>query len=133
MSSKVEDWLIINVLQIDVVINNGVSFYNSSTEELQDLAQRNQINRQFAATRDSMVTVVKRFQDLIDFAQKEGLVGAIGYARVKAQDTLVVSNSSYYSYSLCSQCPSPLLPGTPMLILDCFPSFNYFNTTCALN
>ena len=69
------------VLQIDGVINNGVSFYNSSTKELHNLAQRDQISRQFATTRDS---VVKKFQDLINFAQKEGLAGSIGYVRVKA-------------------------------------------------
>ena len=112
------------MLQIDGVINNGVAIYNSSTKQLQNLAQRNQISRQFVTARDS---VLKRFQDLISFTEKEGLAGSIGYAHVKARNALVVSNSSY---SLCSQCPSPLLPGTPVLILDCSPSFN---TSGALN
>ena len=72
---------------------------------------------------------VLQIDGVINTAHKEGLAGAMGYARVKARDTLVVSNRSY---SLCSQRPSPLLPGTLVLILGCFPSFNNFNTSCAL-
>ena len=114
-----------DVLQIDGVINNGVSFYNS---------YQIMISQEFATGVGTYDTtrnfVVKSFQDLVNVALEEGLAGAIGYARVKAHATLVVRNSSY---SLCSQCPSPLLPGipgTPVLILGCFPSFN---TSCALN
>ena len=88
-----------NVLQIDGVINNGVSFLNGSTRELQNLAQLQcdefepEFSRQFATTRDS---VVRSFVDLVNCAHKEGLAGAIGSARVKAHDTLVVSSSSYF-------------------------------------
>ena len=46
----------------------------------------------------------------------------------QAHDTLVVSNSSY---SLCSQCPCPLSPGTYMLILYYFSRFSH--TSCALS
>ena len=45
----------------------------------------------------------------------------------QAHDTLVVSNSFY---TLCSQCPCLLLPGTLVLMLYYFPSFN---TSCALS
>ena len=124
-----------DVLQIDGVINNGVSFYNSSTEELQNLAQRNQISRQFAATRDSVVTMVKTFQDLINLAQKEGLAGSIGFSNwVRSrQGTRHAGGKQQLPLLPHSEFSAPQPPGTwhnCALILGCFPSFN---TSCALN